>query len=84
MPTNRKRTPRTPQGRINPAAVKAFRENDADALYDALGLQPWEVNPLDVDDGPAPWPPGSAGYRSWPEAQRLKAELEQITGANHE
>jgi hypothetical protein len=46
-----KRTPinRPPRGgKFTPAAVKAFRDGDADTLHRLLGLRPWATNPLDT------------------------------------
>jgi hypothetical protein len=40
-----------------------------------LTFKPWEVEPWDVDDGPSPWPPGTAGATTWPKAQALRREL---------
>jgi hypothetical protein len=40
-----------------------------------LTFRPWEVPPWEVDDGPSPWPAGSAGGRSWPKAQALRRKL---------
>jgi hypothetical protein len=35
-----------------------------------------DTTPWDVDDvGPSPWPPGTAGAISWPQAQRLRAQI---------
>jgi hypothetical protein len=42
-----------------------------------LGLKPWECSPADVDDGPSPWPPGTAGFDSWPRAQALRRQLDE-------
>jgi hypothetical protein len=61
--------------RITPAALEAYAASDRLALDKALGLKPWQVSPLDVDDGPAPWPAGSGGALSWALALALRAEL---------
>jgi len=47
------------------------------AECDRLGLRfrPWEIHPADVDDGPSPHPPGTAGAASWPHAQRRRRQL---------
>jgi hypothetical protein len=34
-----------------------------------MHLSPWQFAPSEVDDGPNPYTPGVAGYRSWIEAQ---------------
>ena len=43
-------------------------------------FRPWEVHPADVDDGPSPWPPGTAGGLSWPKAQALRRQLLAVLG----
>ncbi|WP_189375237.1 MULTISPECIES: hypothetical protein [unclassified Mesorhizobium] len=75
-----KRTPlnRGAKRRISPDAVAAFRAGDHQALATALGLLPWQPNPLDVD---APLPPawassGTAWAQAWPEAFSLRQQLE--------
>jgi len=62
---------------ITAAAVDAFKAGDDGALREALRLAPWEVSPLDVDDGPCPWPPGCAGAASWEPAKALREALAQ-------
>lgn len=50
-------------------------------LHFALGLAPWECNPTDVHDTDPnePAPPGGQLWReSWPKAQELCAELEEL------
>ncbi len=42
---------------------------------EALGCKPWEFAPSEVDDGPNPYPPGTAGHASWERAQALRAQL---------
>jgi hypothetical protein len=42
-----------------------------------IGLKPWQVSPLDADDGPSPWPAGCAGADSWPRAQALRRQLDE-------
>lgn len=37
-----------------------------------LGLAPWEFAPLEVDNGPVPYPPDTAGHQSWRQALALK------------
>ena len=46
--------------------LEAFRRKDYAALHSALNLKPWQASPLEVDDGPPGWGPGSAGNASWP------------------
>ncbi len=43
-----------------------------------LGLKPWELAPSEVDDGPSPWPPGTAGYESWGKAQEMRERLDEL------
>jgi len=62
--------------RINALAIAAFAAGDEPALRRALELRPWEVSPLDVDDGPSPWPDGSAGAVGWKQAQELRRVIE--------
>jgi hypothetical protein len=66
-----------PRNRITPEAVAAFKAKDWTALHLALGLKPWEMNPLDVHkksepsrDNPSPW------FQSWWKVRRLRKELE--------
>jgi hypothetical protein len=40
-----------------------------------MKFKTWEVTPWDVDDGPSPWPPHTAGARTWPKAQRLREQI---------
>jgi hypothetical protein len=40
-----------------------------------MNLKPWELCLLEVDDGPSPWPAGTAGHTAWYAAQRLRAKL---------
>jgi hypothetical protein len=46
-------------------------------LREARGLhfKPWEIPPWDVDDGPSPFPAGTAGAQSWSRAQKLRRRL---------
>ena len=46
-------------------------------LCEAKGyvFRPWEARPWDVDIGPSPWPAGTAGAASWPNAQALRMSL---------
>ena len=64
--------------RITPEAQEAYRRRDYLLLHRHLGLKPWEASPLDVDSPaqPSPWPEGSGGGWSWPQALQLHAELE--------
>lgn len=65
--------------RITPEALEAYRAGDAATLDRMLGLKPWEASPLDVDhpDQVSPWPKGSGGERSWPQALQLRKQLEE-------
>lgn len=80
MPVKR-RTPKA-RTRITHEAVEAFRVGDRAALYTAINQRPWEPSPLDVDDGPSPWPAGSGGSIAWPEMQELRRDLLAATAAN--
>ena len=75
MPTKRRRIDRKQQMNISADALRAWREKDWRGLYYLLKLRPWEIHPLDVDEG-CPYPPGSAGHGSWAKAQELAAALE--------
>ncbi|MGE4254823.1 MAG: hypothetical protein AB7E84_06370 [Xanthobacteraceae bacterium] len=81
MPTRRTPINRSPQRRITPEAVAAFRAGDSDALGRALRLRPWEYpGPLDVTDSePCPYPPGSTAAVWWPRLLELRRELEEAT-----
>jgi hypothetical protein len=78
VPTKRTRQTRPPGWRITPAAVEAFRTGDALALGRALGIRPWEVNPLDCD-GPQPpeWSTPGAWHDAWGAAWELHQALEE-------
>lgn len=70
-----KRKPRIPnRTRITPAAVEAFQAGDVAELRKALQLRPWETSPLDAV-GACPWPPSSAGGRTWAKALELRGAL---------
>jgi len=71
----KKRSAKAKPYRVTPAAVAAFNAGDREALHLALGLPPYVVSPLRVDDGPCPWPPGCAGHMGWPIALALRDEL---------
>ena len=40
-----------------------------------LTFKPWEIHPADANDGPSPWPVGSAGADSWPKAQKMRRKI---------
>ncbi len=62
-------------------AVAAYCAGDWLELHRALGLKPWQINPLDVDPG-APPPDGSSPWAdSFPKALQLRAELEAAVRA---
>ncbi len=48
-----------------------------------LGIRPWEVCLLEVDDGPSPWPHGTSGFTSWGQAQALRRLLTKQTAGRH-
>jgi hypothetical protein len=64
-------------------AERAFdRDPEADETREAMaefdrliGLKPWEWSPLEVDDGPSPYPPGTSGHETWAPAQELRRAL---------
>lgn len=65
---------------VSPEAIDAYRRKDRRGLARALGLRPWEVNPLDIAPGEVcPWPSSSRGAQSWPRAVELRNLLEQAT-----
>jgi hypothetical protein len=61
--------------RITPEMIKAFNDDDDDRLISLLRLKPWEVSPLEAV-GECPYPPGTCGALSWPQARALRNELE--------
>ncbi|MFN6935546.1 MAG: hypothetical protein ACK4NZ_10395 [Tsuneonella sp.] len=71
-------TKRTPINRnrgiaITPEAVTAYRKSDWLGLHRALGLKPWQHNPLDVGDFERPaW----FNEDDWNLQQSLRAEIE--------
>ena len=79
MPLKR-RAPKARQHRVTPEALVAFQAGDRMGLHRALGLKPWQASPLDVSDGPCPWPQNTAGAASWPLARWLRAELLNALG----
>lgn len=40
-----------------------------------MNLQPWQFAPSEIDDDESPYPPGTAGYESWRQAQQWRAEI---------
>lgn len=40
-----------------------------------LRLQPWQFSPSEIDDDESPYPPGTAGYESWQQAQQWRAAI---------
>lgn len=46
-----------------------------------LGLAPWEFAPLEVDYGPVPYSPGTAGHESWKQAVVLKRRWAALRAA---
>lgn len=77
MPTKRTRTARGTRQRVTERAVAAFKAKEWMTLHRELGLKPWEMSPLDVDDGPCPDHRCGPYGASWPKAQALRAELEE-------
>jgi hypothetical protein len=69
-----------PRHRISPEAIAAYEAGDDRALDAALGLRPWEVSPLRVDQGPGPGGP-TAWAASWPKAQQVQREIEKALRA---
>jgi hypothetical protein len=62
---------------LSDAAIDAFERRDWMVLARELGQRPWQVSPLDVHDGPCPYPGTCAGSASWPAAQRVRRVLER-------
>lgn len=63
------------RSRITPAAVEAYRAGNRLELHRALNLPPWQASPLDAV-GACPWPPSSAGGRTWADSVRLREGLQ--------
>jgi hypothetical protein len=40
-----------------------------------LTFKPWEIHPAEANDGPSPYPAGSAGGDSWPKAQKMRRKI---------
>jgi|GEM_PF-2297577 len=76
MPVKR-RLAKVRENRITPEAVAAFNAEDRTALADALRLRPWEISPLEVCDGPSPYPAGSGGCTTWQKALELLTQLQK-------
>jgi hypothetical protein len=79
VPSKRQRVARqVARRRITPAAVTAFKAGDAVALERALGIPPWAVSPLDVDEpDPPDWSTPGVWRDTWPEAWALREALEE-------
>jgi len=83
MPTKRKRTVRTMQSRISPAAVEAYRAGDFHSLHRALDLAPYEpsplpqsVEPLGIDPDQPPPEDGTCWNAAYPKILELHRLLE--------
>jgi hypothetical protein len=61
--------------RITAEMVAAFKAKDDEELRRLLHLKPWELSPLDVDNGLCDNPEGTAGAESWPKAVALCKKL---------
>jgi hypothetical protein len=61
--------------RITTEMRLAFEAGDNTKLRDLLGLKPWQLSPLDVDDGPCVYGRGTGGAESWPLAVALRKRL---------
>jgi hypothetical protein len=61
--------------RLTPGVLAAFEAGDEHELARLLGLKPWEITPLDADDGESPYAPGTAGHTSWPQAVELRRAI---------
>ena len=75
MPAKR-RQPKTRPNSITPEAIAAFRNRDSVALRRALGLKPWEANPLDVERADAELGIPSPYGDSVPKGLALRKQLE--------
>jgi len=51
------------------------REQRIAAEREQMNLRPWQFAPSEIDDGPCPYPPGSAGAQGWAQAQAWRAEI---------
>ena len=83
MTTNRKQPDRAHRP-ITPEAIELYRNRDKLGLHSALGLQPWQVSPLDaLGAQPPAWcPPGDGWRRSWAEGRALRHQLEAARHAD--
>jgi len=77
------RHPKQREHRITPEAIAAWRAGNWMALQRALGLRPWQVNPLDADEPEPPHDrPGGPWRDSWPLARALRGKLEAASLSN--
>lgn len=83
MPTTRKRTKRSQSAvMLTPAAIDAYRRQDASALTQELRLPPWWPHPFDAsEDEPPEWAEGSPYGSAWPEVRRIRLALEEAAHA---
>jgi hypothetical protein len=61
-------------------AIRAWKAGDRDALYFALGLQPWAPHVLDVREDYTPPDDGKAWSQDYAEVLELRRELIQVAG----
>lgn len=63
---------------VTPEAIAAYREGRGGDLHVALGLKPWEISPLRVDEIPEPSHDTDITFlQSWWLADALREELEK-------
>jgi hypothetical protein len=74
MATKRRKLSARPVG-ISAAAIEAWRQGAWMPLDRALGLRPWQINPLDAVGDPPP-ADGTHWAASWPRAVELRRALE--------
>ncbi|WP_214471076.1 hypothetical protein [Mesorhizobium sp. dw_380] len=74
----KRRLSKTKTVKITPEAVAAFEAGDRQTLHHALGLRPWEPNPLEIDGPTSPaWASdGTAWSQAWPDMWTIRQELE--------
>lgn len=77
MSTKRRPIARRQKLRISQEAIDAYLAEDMRRLHRALGLKPWEANPLeDSVLGPCPYGPEYCIAQTWETVRELRLLLE--------
>ena len=76
MASKRKRTTRNLAQRVTAKAIAAFTAGDSVTLHREMRLPPWQLSPLDTEDGPCPYAVRTAGANTWADSVALRKELE--------